>query len=117
MECEDLPFFVTAISIQQETGSNLAEILENLAHVIRERFKVYGKVRALTSMGRASANLLAIWPGRDGRRHATSSRTPGYIAPLWETEEAGVTIRDALASVMIVDRLLGICRRMAQIRV
>ena len=58
----DLPFFVTAIAIQQETGSNLAEVLENLANVMRERFKLHGKVRALTAMGRASANLLAAWP-------------------------------------------------------
>src|SRR5262245_32086795 len=42
VQTEDLPFFVTAISIQQETGSNLAEVLENLSRVIRERFKLYG---------------------------------------------------------------------------
>ena len=52
---------VTAIAIQRETGGNLTEILDKLGHVIRERFKVYGKVRALTSMGRASANILAIY--------------------------------------------------------
>lgn len=112
VECEDLPFFVTAITIQMETGSNLAEILENLAHVIRERFKVYGKVRALTSMGRASANILAIWPAV--MLGSIYLANPSYIEPLW-TEEAGTTIIVIAVSMIIVGYI--ICRKMAQIRV
>jgi len=112
VECEDLPFFVTAITIQMETGSNLAEILENLAHVIRERFKVYGKVRALTSMGRASANILAIWPAV--MLGAIYLANPSYIEPLW-TEEAGTTIIMMAVSMIILGYI--ICRKMAQIRV
>ncbi len=112
VECEDLPFFVTAISIQQETGSNLAEVLENLSRVIRERFKLYGKVKALTAMGRASANLLAGWPlVMIGSLYAVN---PGYISPLWE-EEGG----QFLAMISFVMVVIGyvICRRMAQIKV
>jgi tight adherence protein B len=112
IESEDLPFFVTAISIQQETGSNLAEILENLSHVIRERFKVYGKVRALTSMGRASANILAIWPGV--MIGAIYLANPDYIAPLWESDAGGTIVLISIA--MIVVGYI-ICRRMATIRV
>jgi tight adherence protein B len=108
----DLPFFVTAIAIQQETGSNLAEVLENLSRVIRERFKLYGKVRALTAMGRASANLLAGWPlVMVGALYAVNR---DYVAPLWE-EEAG----QFLAMISFVMVVIGyvICRRMAQIKV
>ena len=56
VEAGDLPFFTTAIMIQRETGGNLAEVLDNLGKLIRDRFALYGKVRALTAIGRASAN-------------------------------------------------------------
>ena len=58
---EDLPYFVTAVLIQRETGGNLAELLDNLGHLIRERHKFYGKVRALTAQSRLSAGILALW--------------------------------------------------------
>ena len=67
VEAGDLPFFVTAITIQRETGGNLAEVLEKLGTLIRDRFALYGKVRALTAIGKASANLLASMPARAGR--------------------------------------------------
>jgi tight adherence protein B len=59
---EDLPLFVTAVAIQASTGGNLGEILENLSKVIRERFKMRRKVRALASEGRASAIILSSLP-------------------------------------------------------
>ncbi len=59
---EDLPLFVTAVAIQGSTGGNLSEILENLSGVIRLRFKMRRKVRALASEGRASAMILASLP-------------------------------------------------------
>jgi tight adherence protein B len=59
---EDLPLFVTAVGIQASTGGNLGEILENLSKVIRERFKMRRKVRALASEGRASAIILSSLP-------------------------------------------------------
>jgi len=108
----DLPFFVTAISIQQETGSNLAEVLENLSTVIRERFKVYGKVRAITAMGRMSANILAVWPLiMIGAIYLVN---PSYIEPLW-TEEAGRSLV-LIAAIMIFIGYV-VCRRMAEIKV
>jgi tight adherence protein B len=108
----DLPFFVTAIAIQQETGSNLAEVLDNLANVIRERFKVFGKVRAITAMGRMSANILAIWPlVMIGAIYLVN---PTYIEPLW-AEEAGRSI--VLVATVLIFLGYVICRRMAQIKV
>ncbi len=59
---DDLPLFVTAVAIQGSTGGNLSEILENLSGVIRLRFKMRRKVRALASEGRASATILASLP-------------------------------------------------------
>jgi tight adherence protein B len=59
---DDLPLFVTAVAIQGSTGGNLGEILENLSAVIRERFKMRRKIRALASEGRASALILSLLP-------------------------------------------------------
>jgi tight adherence protein B len=59
---DDLPLFVTAVAIQGSTGGNLGEILENLSGVIRQRFKMRRKVRALASEGRASAIILSSLP-------------------------------------------------------
>jgi len=59
---DDLPLFVTAVSIQASTGGNLAEILMNLSSVIRQRFKMRRKVRALAAEGRASALILSALP-------------------------------------------------------
>ena len=58
----DLRYFVTAVLIQTETGGNLAEILENIGHLIRERMKLKGKVQALTAEGRFSALILIGLP-------------------------------------------------------
>jgi tight adherence protein B len=58
----DVRFFVTALFIQKDTGGNLAEILDNLARLIRERFKLYGEVRIRTAHGRLSAIILLALP-------------------------------------------------------
>lgn len=59
---DDLPLFVTAVAIQGSTGGNLSEILENLSAVIRQRFKMRRKIRALAAEGRASAIILSSLP-------------------------------------------------------
>lgn len=58
----DMQMFVVSLSVQSETGGNLAEILENLADVIRERASIFLKVRALSSEGRMTALLLTALP-------------------------------------------------------
>ena len=62
VECGDLNFFVVAVILQRETGGNLAEIMENIAHLIRERFKLYGKVRTLAAEGKLSMWVLLALP-------------------------------------------------------
>jgi tight adherence protein B len=59
---EDMRMFVVSLSVQSETGGNLAEILENLSKVIRDRHSMMLKVRALSSEGRMTATMLTILP-------------------------------------------------------
>lgn len=77
----DVRFFVVAILIQKETGGNLAEILENLSHVIRERFRIYGEIRIKTAQGRLTAGILIslplVWLAM------LSAMNPGYMRPLY----------------------------------
>jgi tight adherence protein B len=58
----DVKFFVTAVMLQRETGGNLAEILDNLSYVIRERFKILRQVRVYTAQGRLTMMLLMGLP-------------------------------------------------------
>ena len=58
----DARFFVTAVLTQRETGGNLAEVLDNLGAVIRERFKVKRQVRVLSAHGRITGWVLAMLP-------------------------------------------------------
>jgi tight adherence protein B len=58
----DLKFFVTAVVLQRQTGGDLAEILDKIGHLIRERFKIWGAVQALTGEGRLSGVVLLALP-------------------------------------------------------
>jgi tight adherence protein B len=58
----DVRLFVIALLVQKETGGNLVEILDNLAHVIRERFRIAGEVRIRTAQGRLTAAILMVLP-------------------------------------------------------
>jgi tight adherence protein B len=58
----DIRFFATAVLIQRETGGNLSEILDNLAHVVRERFKILRQVRVYTAHGRLTGYVLLALP-------------------------------------------------------
>jgi tight adherence protein B len=58
----DVKFFVTAVMLQRETGGNLAEILDNLSYVIRERFKIQRQVKVHTAQGRLTMLLLMAMP-------------------------------------------------------
>jgi tight adherence protein B len=58
VDCLDVKFFVTSVSVQRETGGNLAEIVESLGHLIRKRFELYMKIKALSAEGKLSAIIL-----------------------------------------------------------
>jgi tight adherence protein B len=77
----DLRLCVTAVLIQRETGGNLAEILEKVAHTIRERFRILGDLKTLTTSSRLSAWLLCGLP--IGVAVAVSAMNPEYMSVLW----------------------------------
>ena len=58
----DLRFFVTAVILQRQTGGDLAEILDKIGHIVRERFKIFGQIQALTGEGRLSGIVLLALP-------------------------------------------------------
>jgi tight adherence protein B len=58
----DVQFFVSAVLLQKRTGGNLAELLDKLAHIIRERFKLRARVRAISAQGLMSGRILASIP-------------------------------------------------------
>ena len=58
----DLKFFVTAVLLQRQTGGDLAEILDKIGHLIRERFQIWGQIQALTGEGRLSGIVLLALP-------------------------------------------------------
>jgi tight adherence protein B len=58
----DLKFFATAIILQRQTGGDLAEILDKIGYLVRERFKIWGQVQALTGEGRLSGIVLLALP-------------------------------------------------------
>lgn len=62
VELKELRFFTTAVMIQRETGGNLTEILEKIAGLIRERFKLRNQIKALTAEGRLSGWILILMP-------------------------------------------------------
>jgi tight adherence protein B len=62
LDCPDLKYFVVSVILQRETGGNLAEIMDSIAYLIRERFKFQGKVRALSAEGKLSALILCLLP-------------------------------------------------------
>jgi len=77
----DVKFFVTAVMLQRETGGNLAEILDNLSYVIRERFKILRQVRVHTAQGRLTMVLLMALPPTIVV--IMTILNPGFIRPLF----------------------------------
>jgi tight adherence protein B len=62
----DVQFFVSAVLLQKRTGGNLAELLDKLAHIIRERFKLRARVRTISAQGLMSGRILASIPAAVG---------------------------------------------------
>ncbi|MBM2829155.1 MAG: Secretion protein [Actinobacteria bacterium] len=90
----DVKFFVTAILIQRETGGNLAEIIDKIAHVIRERFRIQGQLKVFTAQARMTGMILALLPL--GVALAIYLLNPEYLKPLWIEKAGKVMIATAL---------------------
>jgi tight adherence protein B len=108
----DVKFFVTAVMLQRETGGNLAEILDNLSYVIRERFKIMRQVRVYTAQGRLTMMLLMGLPPVIVITMLLTS--PSFIHPLFADP-----IGHALVVAGIVLQTLGyfVIRKIIQIQV
>lgn len=83
----DLRFFVTSVAIQRQTGGDLAEILDKIGYVIRERYRILGQVKALTAEGRLSGVVLIALPF--GLFIMMLHLKPDYIQLLW-TDPLGI---------------------------
>jgi tight adherence protein B len=82
MPLVDVRFFVTALLVQKETGGNLAEILDELARVIRDRFRIYREVRVKTAQGRLTAGILIALP--IFMLFALEAVNPAYVRVLFD---------------------------------
>lgn len=98
VDCPDLQFFVVSVIIQRETGGNLAEILQKIASLVRERFKLYGKIRSLAAEGKLSAIVLLALPPLIAIYMTIVS--PDYIGLLFR-DPIGITMLCGAAAMMI----------------
>jgi len=80
VDCPDLRFFIISVILQRETGGNLAEILEKISYLIRERFKLKGHIQVLAAEGKLSAVILIALPFVIA--FALYVLNPGYIKTL-----------------------------------
>ena len=108
----DVKFFVTAVMLQRETGGNLAEILDNLSYVIRERFKIMRQVRVYTAQGRLTMLLLMGLPPIIVVVMLTTN--PAFIRPLF-ADPIGHTL--VVAGIVLQTIGYFVIRKIIQIQV
>jgi len=108
----DVRFFSSAVLLQRQTGGNLGEVLGRLSHIIRERFRLKGQVRATSAHGKLTATILTVLPLATLAGLIITS--PGYLTPLI-TEPLG----RKLVMGGVVCQILGnvVIRRIIRIRV
>jgi tight adherence protein B len=107
----DLRYFVVAVLIQRESGGNLTEILSNLSRLIRERLKLMGRVRVLSSEGRLSAWILGLMPFF--LAGVMNLVNPEFMRPLW-TDPLGILFIEYTLSLMLIGVV--IMRKIIKIR-
>ena len=95
----DLRFFVTSVAIQRQTGGDLAEILDRIGYVIRERIKILGQVKALTAEGRLSGIVLIALP--IGLFFLMMWMKPDYIELLWK-DDMGIKMSIGAVVLMLI---------------
>lgn len=108
----DLRYFVVAVLIQRDSGGNLTEILANLSKLIRERLKLFGKIRVLSAEGRMSAWILGLMPFVLGGILALAN--PIFMTPLW-TDPIGISMLKVMLTLMLIGAF--VLRKIIRIRV
>jgi tight adherence protein B len=108
----DLRYFVIAVLIQRESGGNLAEILDTIGMLVRERLKLYDKIRVLSAEGRLSAWILGLLPFCTAGLILVVN--PDFMKVLW-TDEMGLKMIGAA----LINMVLGVLwmRKIIRIRV
>jgi tight adherence protein B len=96
---EDLPLFVTSVAIQSTTGGNLSQILDNLAKVIRERFKMRRKIKGLSAEGKVGAIILNLTPLTVFT--AVNVISPEFYGSVWDSPTTKIGLGCALGWMMI----------------
>ncbi len=112
VDCVDLKFFVTSVLVQRETGGNLAEIIDSLAGLIRKRFELHLRVRALSAEGRMSAVVLIGLPLVVGI--LLFKMNPEYMGLLF-TDPIGQNLATVGSVLMVVGA--AVMKRMVAIKV
>jgi len=95
----DVSFFVSAVLLQRETGGNLSEILNKLALIIRERFKLKGAVRAASAHGRITGTILTLMPV--ALMLGLLSVAPGYLQGMAKDPDGRILIALAIVGVVV----------------
>jgi tight adherence protein B len=108
----DVKFFATAILVQRETGGNLAEIIDKISYVIRERFRVQGQLKIFTAQARMTGFILAFLP--IGVGITIGIMNPEYLKPLWFDRIGKIMV--AAAVIMQILGMLAI-RRIIRIKI
>ncbi len=108
----DVSYFVVAVMIQRESGGNLAELLDKIATIVRERLKLHGEIRTLSAEGRLSAIILTALPFAVGI--VVNVVNPQFMAVLW-TDPSGLRMVGAALFMMVLGTLW--MRRIIRIRV
>lgn len=93
----DLRYFVIAVLIQRESGGNLAEILDTIGNMVRERLKLFDKIRVLSAEGKMSAWVLGLLPFCTAGLILVVN--PGFMKVLWEDPLGWRMIGGALVSM------------------
>lgn len=108
----DLRYFVVAVLVQRDSGGNLTEVLGNLSRLVRERLRLYGKVRVLSSEGRLSAWIVGSMPF--ALAGVMNLVNPSFMSPLWK-DPIGISIIKYMLILMAFGVL--ILRKIIKIRV
>jgi tight adherence protein B len=108
----DFCFFTSAVLLQRQTGGNLSEILTRLAHVIRERFRLKGEVKAASAHGRMTAGILTVLPLLTAL--ALMFVAPGYLQGMAKDPDGKYMMLAAAIAVLIGNYFI---RRIIKIKV
>ena len=108
----DLRYFVVSVLIQRDSGGNLTEVLGNLSRLIRERLKLFARVRVLSSEGRLSAWILGLMPF--ALAAVMNILNPDFMSPLWK-DPIGLAIIKYMLILMAFGVLM--LRKIIKIRV